>query len=133
VENDKIRDKFKDPRIHFVLNCASESCPVLRPELPDGDELEPMLQAATLDFVTDQRNVHIDHDSETIVLSTIFDWFHKDFVNDLRRRGLSADNGPLDYVIDAAPEPLKQQLRDAAEYKVEYADYDWSLNNQDHS
>jgi hypothetical protein len=133
VENDKIRAEFKDPRIHFVLNCASESCPVLRPELPDGDELESMLEAATVEFVSDERNVRIDHDSRTIVLSRIFRWFQKDFVNELRRRGLPADNGSLDYVIDVAPDGLKQALKGAIDYAVDYADYDWSLNNQEKS
>ncbi|HYN19745.1 MAG TPA: DUF547 domain-containing protein, partial [Thermoanaerobaculia bacterium] len=32
VENDKIRTGFKDPRIHFAINCAAESCPPIRPE-----------------------------------------------------------------------------------------------------
>jgi len=32
VENDKIRAGFKDPRIHFAINCAAESCPPIRPE-----------------------------------------------------------------------------------------------------
>lgn len=133
VENDKIRASFKDPRIHFVLNCASESCPVLRAELPDGEALEPMLQLAALDFVADERNVHIDHGARRIELSTIFRWFQRDFINDLRRRGVPSGNGPLDYIIDIAPEPLKQSLRDAAGYEVVYADYDWSLNSQDKS
>jgi hypothetical protein len=130
VENDRIRDGFKDPRIHFVLNCASQSCPVLRRELPSGDALEPMLQAATLEFVGDPRNVRIDHDSQSIVLSTIFRWFRSDFINDLMRRGLSTERGPLAYVIDAAPEPLKQSLLEASGYEIRYADYDWAINSQ---
>ena len=27
LEDDIIREKFKDPRIHFAINCASYSCP----------------------------------------------------------------------------------------------------------
>jgi len=34
VENEKIRKRFNDPRIHFVLNCASESCPANSSVLP---------------------------------------------------------------------------------------------------
>lgn len=131
VENDRIRSGFRDPRIHFVLNCASESCPVLRPELPAGDALEPMLRQATLDFITDERNVRIDHDAQKILLSTIFRWFQSDFTNDLRKRGLPSERGPLDYVIDAAPASLKQSLQEAADYSIEYADYDWGLNARD--
>jgi len=131
VENDKIRATFKDPRIHFVLNCASASCPVLRPELPGGDELEQLLQESATDFVNDPHNVRIDHERKLIVISTIFKWFRNDFVNDLRRRGVPADHGVLDYIAGVAPESLRADLDAVADYDIEYADYDWAINTQD--
>ena len=131
VENDKIRATYQDPRIHFVLNCASASCPVLRPELPTGDELEQLLQDSTIDFVSDPNNVRVDHEHKQIVISTIFKWFRSDFVNDLRRRGLPADNGVLDYIAGVAPESLQAYLKAATDYDIEYADYDWAINTQD--
>ena len=131
VENDKIRATYQDPRIHFVLNCASASCPVLRPELPTGDELEQLLQDSTIDFVSDPNNVRVDHEHKQIVISTIFKWFRSDFVNDLRRRGLPADNGVLDYIAGVAPESLQADLKAATDYDIEYADYDWAINTQD--
>ena len=72
VENDIIRASYRDARIHFVLNCGSESCPVLRPDLPSGSELESYLQQAAVDFVSDRRNVSIDHAKKEISLSAIF-------------------------------------------------------------
>lgn len=131
VENDKIRATYQDPRIHFVLNCASASCPVLRPELPIGDELEQLLQASTIDFVSDPGNVHVDHERQRVVVSTIFKWFRNDFVNDLRRRGLPAENGVLDYIASVAPDSLRADLDAAIQYDIEYADYDWAINTQD--
>jgi len=128
VEHEKILETYKDPRIHFVLNCASESCPVLRPELPTGDELEEMLVSSTTDFVNDPRNVRVDHDKKSIVLSTIFKWYRNDFTNDLRRRGLSTERGVVDYVADAGSSILRQELDGAADYEVVFEDYDWSLN-----
>ena len=128
VENDIIRARYRDARIHFVLNCGSESCPVLRPELPTGDELESFLKQTAVDFVSDERNVCIDHDSMELVLSAIFKWFRKDFVNDLRRRGLPSDRGLIDYVESVAPEPLKRQLAMAADYTVVFSEYDWTVN-----
>lgn len=130
VENNIIRARYRDARIHFVLNCASESCPVLRPELPDGDQLEPFLQKAAIDFISDERNVRIDHERKEIVLSTIFKWFNKDFINDLRRRGLPSDRGVIDYVASVAPADLKYALNDARDYKVLFVDYDWAVNKQ---
>ena len=130
VENDIIRARYRDARIHFVLNCASESCPVLRPELPEGDQLEAFLQQAAVDFVNDDRNVRIDQENKVIVLSTIFKWFKKDFINDLRRRGLPSDRGLIDYIASIAPATIGAELRRADDYEIVFADYDWKLNQQ---
>lgn len=128
VENDIIRAIYRDARIHFVLNCGSGSCPVLRPELPVGDQLEPFLQQAATTFVSDKRNVRVDHDKRKIVLSSIFKWFKTDFVNDLRRRGLPNDHGLIDYVASVAPISLRDELSRANDYKIVFVDYDWSVN-----
>ena len=130
VENDIIRARYRDARIHFVLNCASESCPVLRPELPEGDQLEAFLQQAAVDFVNDDRNVRIDQENKVIVLSTIFKWFRKDFINDLRRRGLPSDRGLIDYIASVSPTTLGAELGSASDYEIVFADYDWKLNQQ---
>ncbi len=110
------------------MNCGSESCPVLRPELPAGDKPEPFLQQAAVDFVSDTRNVCIDHHNHEIVLSAIFKWFRTDFVNDLRRRGLPSDRGLIDYVASVAPVALKTELAGANDYDVVFTDYDWAVN-----
>ena len=130
VENDIIRAIYRDARIHFVLNCGSESCPVLRPQVPAGNELEPFLQQAAVDFVSDERNVFIDHDKKEVVLSAIFKWFRKDFINDLRRRGLPSDRGLIDYVASVAPANLKDELIGISNYETVFTDYDWAVNKQ---
>ncbi len=128
VENDIIRARYRDARIHFVLNCGSESCPVLRAELPVGEELEQFLQQSAVDFVCDKKNVFIDHDKKEIILSAIFKWFRKDFINDLRRRGLSSDRGLIDYVASVAPASLRDELLGTINYEIVYIDYDWAVN-----
>lgn len=132
VEHKKILATYRDPRIHFVLNCASASCPVLRPELPTGDDLEELLKVSTVDFIDDVRNVRVDHDAQQIVLSTIFKWYRNDFINDLRRRGLPNDDGVLDYVRDAASADLQAELIKGSGYSVKYEDYDWAINQQEY-
>ena len=128
VENDKIRKRHRDPRIHFVLNCGSESCPVLRPELPVGDELESLLQDAATDFIRDTRNVAIDDVGKVVALSAIFKMYEKDFVNDLRAKGLPASRGVIDYIASIAGEPLRSQLETTVDYEIIYDDFDWSVN-----
>lgn len=129
VENNRIRSRYRDARIHFVLNCASESCPVARPELPTGKELDQLLERAAHEFINDPDNVSVDHDTRTVFLSSIFKWYKKDFVNDLRAKGRPADRGLVDYVASIATGALKDDLVDADDYAVEFRDYDWSLNN----
>lgn len=131
VENDKIRKQFRDPRIHFVLNCASESCPVARPELPTGADLDALLDTAAEDFVGNANNVSVDHRRKTVYLSSIFKWYRNDFINDLHARGLPARRGLIDYVESIAPEPLRSDLRRADDYKIVFRDYDWSVNETD--
>lgn len=128
VENSIIRKRFQDARIHFVLNCASDSCPPMRPTLPTGDALDALLTAAATDFVNDPRNVSVDHGSKQVVLSTIFKWFRKDFLNDLAKRGLPSERGLVDYVSGEASETLRAELDAASGYEVVFRDYDWSLN-----
>jgi len=129
VENEVIRKQYKDARIHFVLNCASESCPIMRPTLPTGEELQALLATATTDFVSDPRNVSIDHANREVVLSTIFKWYRKDFLQDLTKRGRPAKRGLIDYVASVAQEPLKSELDAIEGYEVAFQDYDWAINN----
>ena len=131
VENRKIRADFKDARIHFFLNCASESCPVARPELPPADELDQLLASATTDFINDPANVFVDHDQRTVYLSRIFKWYEDDFVNDLRARGKPVGNGLLTYIAQHSLDELADDVAKAGEYKIEFRDYDWDLNSSD--
>lgn len=128
IEKKKVFKQFGDPRPHFMLNCASISCPALRPDLPVGEALEPELDAATVEFVSETRNVAIDHAARTISLSQIFEWYEKDFTRELERRGVASDNGIVDYLIDVAPPELRAELERAVNYHVKYIEYDWGVN-----
>jgi hypothetical protein len=128
VETDKIRKEYKDPRIHFVLNCASESCPVIRPELPTGDDLEDLLAAAAIEFVNNPANVTIDHDSRTIYLSAIFKWYEDDYLNWLRANGRTVSKGLLDYIMPIAVGDLARDFERADSYAIAFRDFDWTVN-----
>lgn len=128
VENDNIRKRYKDPRIHFVLNCASESCPVLRPELPTGNELELLLADATRQFVSEPRNVFVDHENKVVRLSAIFKMYREDFVNHVRASGRPVNDGVLAYVLSVAPERVRREIENTSDYEIEFSDFDWSLN-----
>jgi hypothetical protein len=128
VELSIIRKRFRDARIHFVLNCASDSCPPMRPTLPTGEALDDLLATAATDFVNDPANVAVDHNNKQVVLSSIFKWFRKDFLNDLAKRGLPSERGLIDYVSSEASQSLRAELDNARGYDIVFVDYDWSLN-----
>ena len=128
IEHDKVLAGWSDPRAHFVLNCASSSCPVIRPELPTGPDLEPFLDEATKKFISNPKNVEIDHAKKEVRLSKIFQWYESDFINDLRRRSLPSSNGIIDYLIAVAPEAMKSDLHSATDYTIKYNAYNWGIN-----
>ena len=44
VEHEILRKQFKEPRIHFAINCASISCPKLRTEAFTSENLDAQLE-----------------------------------------------------------------------------------------
>jgi hypothetical protein len=116
IEHDILRKRFRDPRVHFAVNCASKSCPPLQTEPFSGDRLDAQLDKAATAFINDSRFNRID--GNTLWVSRIFDWFSKDFKDDV-----------IGFVIRYAAAPLRDRLvRNKNGIRVRYLDYDWSLN-----
>ena len=116
IEHDIIRPRFKDPRVHFAVNCASKSCPPLISEPYQGSILDNQLDANTRDFLNDPKENRLEGD--TLYVSKIFKWLRKDFGGDV-----------VGFFLKYAQKDLKDRLsskRDQIEIK--YLDYDWSLN-----
>ncbi len=117
LENSLIRERYKEPRIHFALNCASIGCPRLPRYAFEGDKLEEQLEYETKKFFSEQRNFSIDRKNKLIKLSPILDWFSEDF-GDIR-----------EYLKSYVSLEQKRYLDDLA-YQLHYVDYDWGLNSQ---
>ena len=118
IEHDIMRPQFKDPRVHFAINCAAHSCPPLRSEPFVGDRLDTQLDEATREFVNNADRNYLDGD--TLYVSKIFDWFGEDFNDD-----------PKSFVLQYAEGSLKNELLARGDsVKVKYLRYDWSLNNK---
>ena len=65
-----------DPRLHFALNCASESCPPIAFYTPES--LDNQLTLATQNFINSSE-VQINTSHHTATLSKIFQWYAPDF------------------------------------------------------
>lgn len=109
VENEKIRDGFHDPRIHFAINCAAKSCPPIRTEAYDGAHIDAQLDDQVRRFVA--ANVRV---SGNVVHTTkIMDWFGKDFD--------AWAGGKLAF--------LRRYMKIDGNPDFAYDDYDWALND----
>ncbi len=116
IENSIIRRRFKDPRVHFALNCGSTSCPFLPNKLFQAETLDKYLDNLAKFFIN-SGNVWIDEESKTVYLSRIFKWYKKDF----------ASAGGLQQFINKY---WKNETIDFTKRNIKFKDYDWSLNAQ---
>jgi hypothetical protein len=127
----RIRKQYKDPRIHFALNCASRGCPRL-PQTPfQATELDAQLDREARAFVAEPRNVRIDEAERVVYLSSIFDWYRSDFLEWLAEHSPGATPTLLAYVTRYATAEQASALGRAADYEVRFVPYDWGLNAQD--
>lgn len=118
IEHTILRRIFKDPRLHFAINCGSVGCPNLRTEAFTAAAIESQLEASAREFVNSRRGVAIENGR--LVLSAIFKWYKRDFGGDERN--------VLDHLKRYADEPLRGALETVI--TVDRYDYDWRLNDQ---
>lgn len=108
IEHGILRPKFKDPRIHMAVNCASISCPKLFNRAFVASKLNEQLDEAARDFVNDDSKNKVSATNPKV--SSIFKWYGGDF----------------DTVTDFINKYAKTKINKGA--KLEYLDYDWGLN-----
>ncbi len=113
LEKQRTLAVFRDPRAHVAFNCAARSCPPLGARAwARQPDLDRALDDAMRAFVSDSTRNRIDDAHRTLRLSRIFDWYAADF-------------GGRAGVLRTVSRYLG---RDVTAYRVEYLDYDWSLN-----
>ena len=111
VENSIIRKQFNEPRIHFALNCASESCPILMNSAYKALSLNSQLTRQTKLFLADGSKNSFD--KKEITISPIFDWYKVDFTK----------NGTVIDFINKYRDPYIN-----SNVKIKYGEYSWKLN-----
>jgi hypothetical protein len=130
LENKVIRKRFSDPRYHFGLNCASRSCPEL-PKVPFyPDRLDEQLDAEAAYFINDKRNVRYDRQEKILYLSSIFDWYEKDFLDWLKDRISGQQPTIADYILLYLDDEDADLInKDRTSLAIRYLPYDWALND----
>jgi hypothetical protein len=116
IENSMMRPVFKDPRVHYSINCASLGCPNLRLKPWAGATLDADLDDAARAYINHPRGVTVGAGGQAKV-SSIYNWFEEDF------GGSKA--GVIAHLRKYASEGLSAKLNGVTSFDH---DYDWGLN-----
>ena len=111
IEHGTLRKSYREPRVHYALNCASVGCPMLREEAYVAARLERQLEEQAVRFLSD-RSRNRWHGGR-LEVSKIFDWFKEDF--EPRQAYFARYAAVLGYPGGEVP--------------LSFLDYDWSLND----
>jgi hypothetical protein len=130
LENGVIRKRFGDPRIHFALNCAALGCPRLPRQSFYGEALDQQLENQARLFLAEERNYKIDHHQKTIYLSSIFQWYEKDFLSWYQNRFPGHQASLLKYIaLYLTPEKTAELNKYGDGYTLGFVPYNWQLND----
>ena len=131
LENQVIRKRFNDPRIHFAVHCASLGCPRLPRQSFSGESLDQQLDNEARFFLAEERNFKIDHDEKVIYLSSIFNWYEKDFTTWYTTMYPGRESSLLSYIeLYLTPERIEELKKISNSYALRFVPYDWRLNDQ---
>jgi hypothetical protein len=112
IENGILR-KMNEPRIHFAINCASISCPKLLNEAFTAGKINEQLDRVTKEFVNSDNNISASNPK----VSSIFDWYAKDFT-------VNGKKDVIGYINQYSKIKIKPDVA------LTFKNYDWNLNDQ---
>ena len=130
VEHKILRPEFKEPRIHFAINCASVSCPPLAREPYRAADIDAQLDAAAKRYFASAEG--LQHDATTLRVSSILKWYGEDFVAQFAgdgRAGRTPTERAILGVVAAFAPPEAAALARNAGVRIAFLDYNWSLND----
>ena len=117
IEHGILRPVFKDPRVHYAVNCASIGCPNLQMEAFTGAKLNAQLDAAARAYINQTRGANVV--GGKLVVSSIYNWFKADFGGN--------DEGVLKHLRTYAAPALAEKLKSIG--SIGGHAYDWGLND----
>jgi len=119
IEHRILRPLWRDPRLHYALNCASLGCPNLQTTAFTATNTAALLDAAARAYVNHPRGVSIT--DGRLRVSSIYSWFREDFGD--------SDAGVIKHLQRYASAELAAAL--AGFDSIDDDDYDWTLNDTD--
>jgi hypothetical protein len=123
MEHNILRPLFRDPRLHFAVNCASASCPPIPVRALRGTSVEEQLEESTRSVLSSPDYVRVE-DGELRV-SKILEWYGSDFVTEGYR---GAEKDLPSFIRKYASDEVRQWIDSQPSPTLEFMSYDWSLN-----
>ncbi len=117
IEHRILRPIWRDPRIHYAVNCASIGCPDLQESAFTAANAEALLERAARTYVNHPRGARIEHGR--LVISSLYAWYREDFGG--------TEAGVLAHLRRYARAELLSALESAT--GIDGYDYDWALND----
>ena len=130
IEHEILRPTFKQPLIHFAINCAALSCPPLSPQPYRSKTLIEQLVTSTRQALAQAAWLKIEE--ETLRVTAILNWFGEDFTTEYAH-GVTAnssyrDRAILGLIARYGP-PAAQAIARVPNTRIRFLAYDWSLND----
>ena len=116
IEHRILRPLWRDPRVHYGVNCAALSCPNLGLAGYRGARVASQLDAAARDYVNHPRGVSLR--GGKLEVSSIYNWYKSDF---------GGDQGVIRHLREYAGQELAARLESVTRISGDH--YDWSLND----
>ncbi len=116
IEHRILRPIWKDPRIHYAVNCASLGCPNLQMEAFTSHNTEELLNKAAREYINHPRGVRFQ--DTRLIVSSIYRWFESDFGD--------TDKEIIAHFRRYASPELAKKLDGVK--KISGHEYDWLLN-----
>jgi hypothetical protein len=114
IENVKIREKYNDARIHFVLVCGANSCPPIIEGAYFPETLEKQLNEQTKLALNNPNFIKVSKGKVSV--SQIFEWYKKDFI--------TKKSNEIDFINKFRTTKISSNS------KLGYYTYDWTLNKK---
>lgn len=118
IENQILRDKLQEPKIHFAIVCASVGCPLLRQGAYFPEQVTQQLDEDAHRFMNNPEKVRYDSQNQTLYCNKILKWYRQDFLK----------------VAPSVPEYIGLYLKTdpplTASTPIYYLHYDWNLNQR---
>lgn len=114
IEFGRLFAVYKDPRMHFALNCGATSCPTLYSEAFLPEKVEDQLAFCQTMVMDRDDYVFVDRKERVVKVSKIFEWYQDMFEE--------ASGSLRNYINE------NRFVTVPRNYEIVFMEYDWSLN-----